>query len=73
MFGLLQVNEVLNISDKEQETINFILILIPCILEYVESNQQNALNSYLFIFLFTIAATCFGKTMPSSGRNYVPF
>jgi hypothetical protein len=27
-------------------------ILIPCILEYVESNQQNALNSILLYFSF---------------------
>jgi hypothetical protein len=30
-----------------------ILILIPCILEYVENNQQNALNSILPYFLFS--------------------
>jgi hypothetical protein len=44
-----------------------ILIITPCILEYVENNQQNALNSILFM----VVRTCFGKTMPSSRSNYV--
>jgi hypothetical protein len=29
-----------------------VLNLIPCILEYVENNQQNALNSILICFSF---------------------
>jgi hypothetical protein len=37
-----------------------ILTLIPCIVEYVENNEQNALNSILLYF-FTMAPTCFGK------------
>jgi hypothetical protein len=43
-----------------------ILILIPCILESVENNQQKVLNSILFM----VARTCFGKTIPSSRSNY---
>jgi hypothetical protein len=40
---------------------------------YVEINQQNSLNYILLYFSFTMAPTCFGKTMPSSGSDYVPF
>jgi hypothetical protein len=40
---------------------------------YVEINQLNALNYILLYFSFTMALTCFGKTMPSSGSDYVPF
>jgi hypothetical protein len=47
-----------------------ILILIPCIINYVEINQINALNYILLYFSFTMASTCFGKTMPSSGSSY---
>jgi hypothetical protein len=50
-----------------------ILILIPCIIDYVEINQLNALNYIFIYFSFTMAATCFGKTILSSGSNYVPF
>jgi hypothetical protein len=40
--------------------ISTILILIPCIIDYVEINLQlNALN-YILLF-FTMAPTCFGK------------
>jgi hypothetical protein len=46
-------------------------ILIPCIIDYVEINQLNALNYILLYFSSTMAPTCFGKTMPSSERNIV--
>jgi hypothetical protein len=41
-------------------------------LAYVEINQLNVLN-YILYFSFTTAPTCFGKTMPSSGSDCVPF
>jgi hypothetical protein len=47
-----------------------ILIFIPCIIDYVEINQSNALNFILPYFSFTMAPTCFGKTMPSSGSHF---
>jgi hypothetical protein len=42
---------------------------------YVEINQLNALNytCILLYFSFTMDPTCFGKTMPSSGSDYIPF
>jgi hypothetical protein len=40
-----------------------ILILIPCIIDYIEINQLNALNYVLLYFSFAMAPTCFGKTM----------
>jgi hypothetical protein len=40
---------------------------------YVDINQLDALNYALLYFSFTMAPTCFGKTMPSSGSDYVPF
>jgi hypothetical protein len=45
------------------------IILIPCIINYVEFNQLNSLNYILLYFSFALAATCFGKTMPPSGRS----
>jgi hypothetical protein len=51
----------------------YILMFIPCIIDYVDINQLNALNYIFLYFSFTMAATCFGKTMPSSGSGYVPF
>jgi hypothetical protein len=48
-------------------------ILIPCIIDYVEINQLNALNYIFLYFSFAMAPTCFGKTMPYSGSDYVPF
>jgi hypothetical protein len=39
----------------------------------VEINQLNALKLYTSLFYFTMASTCFGKTMPSSGSDYFPF
>jgi hypothetical protein len=41
------------------------LILTPCIIDYVEINQINAVNytRVLLYFSFTMARTCFGKTM----------
>jgi hypothetical protein len=36
-------------------------ILIPCIIDYVEINQLNALNYILLYFSFTMAPTFFGK------------
>jgi hypothetical protein len=47
--------------------------LVRDIYDYVEINHLNALNYILLYFSFTMAPTCFGKTMPSSGRDYVPF
>jgi hypothetical protein len=35
----------------------------------VEINQLNALKLYTSLFSFTMAPTCFGKTMPSSGAT----
>jgi hypothetical protein len=49
------------------------LILIPCIIDYVEINQLNALNYMLLYFSFKMVAACFGITMPSSGSENVPF
>jgi hypothetical protein len=40
---------------------------------YVVINQLNALSYILLYFSFTMDPTCFGKTMPSSGSDYVPF
>jgi hypothetical protein len=51
----------------------FFFILIPCIIEYIQINQLNALNYILIYFSYTMADTCFGQTMPSSGSDYVPF
>jgi hypothetical protein len=51
----------------------FFFILILCIIDYVEINLPNALNYTLHYFSFTMAPTCFGKPMPSSGSDYVPF
>jgi hypothetical protein len=39
---------------------------------YLETNQLNALNYIFLYFSFTMAPTCFGKTMSSSGSDYVP-
>jgi hypothetical protein len=50
-----------------------ILILRECIIDHVEINQINSLNYTLIYFSFTMAPTCFGKTVPSSGSDYVPF
>jgi hypothetical protein len=36
-----------------------------------KDRPTNAL-SCTFLLLFTMAATCFGKTMPSSGSDWVP-
>jgi hypothetical protein len=49
------------------------LILIPCIINYIEINQLNALKLYTSLFSFTMAPTCFSKIMPSSGSDYFPF
>jgi hypothetical protein len=43
------------------------------IFTHVEINHLNALNYILLYFSFTMAPACFDKTMPSSGRDYVPF
>jgi hypothetical protein len=40
---------------------------------YVEINQPNALKLYNSLFFLTVAPTCFGKTVPSSGSDYFPF
>jgi hypothetical protein len=48
------------------------LILIPCIIDYIEINQPNALKLCISLFFLTMAPTCFGKTMPSSGSDYFP-
>jgi hypothetical protein len=48
-------------------------ILIPCIIDYAETNQLNALKLYTSLFTYTMAPTCFDKTMPSSGSNYFSF
>jgi hypothetical protein len=45
-------------------------ILIPCIIEYAEIDQEMHWVAYFFIY--TMARTCFGKAMPSSGRDWVP-
>jgi hypothetical protein len=62
------------VYQKEQEStyVNCFLILIPCIIDYVEVKQPNALKLYTFLFYLKIAPTCFGKTMPSSGSGYFP-
>jgi hypothetical protein len=53
---------------------NFIiLILIPCIIDYVETKHLNAPKLYTPLFSFIMAPTCFGKTMSSSGSDYFPF
>jgi hypothetical protein len=49
------------------------VILLKHILFYAETNQLNALKLYTSLFSFTMAPTCFGKTMPSSGSDYFPF
>jgi hypothetical protein len=36
------------------------LFLIPCIIEYAENDQQNALN-YIHILFHVMAPTCFGN------------
>jgi hypothetical protein len=38
----------------------------------VEINQPNALKLHISLFFLTMASTCFGKTMPSSGSDYFP-
>jgi hypothetical protein len=48
-----------------------VAVLLDC--TDVEINQLNALNYILLYSSFTMAPTCFGKTMPSSGSDYVPF
>jgi uncharacterized membrane protein len=48
-------------------------ILIPCIIYYEEINQLIALKIYNSLFSFTMAPTCLGKKMPSSGSKHVPF
>jgi hypothetical protein len=35
-----------------------VLILIPCIIDYIEINKLNALKLYNSLFSFTIAPTC---------------
>jgi hypothetical protein len=52
--------------------LHIFLILIPWIIEYVKINQQNSLN-YILIYFFTMAPSCFSKTMLSSMSDYVPF
>jgi hypothetical protein len=47
-------------------------VLIPCIIDYIEINHLNALN-YIVVYFFTMAPTCFGKTVLSSGSDYIPF
>jgi hypothetical protein len=45
-------------------------------LEYIENNQQNALNSillYFTFFSFYDGSYMIRETMPSLGSNYVPF
>jgi hypothetical protein len=37
----------------------------------IKDRPTNAL-SCMFLLLVTMAATCFGKTMPSSGSDWVP-
>jgi hypothetical protein len=66
---LQHASKLLAVSEKR----DLILILIPCIIEYVEMNELNALNCILLYFSFTMAPTCFGKTMPSSGSDCVSF
>jgi hypothetical protein len=51
----------------------YFFILMPCIIDYVEINQLNAPNYILLYFPFALVPTCFGKTMPSSGSDYVHF
>jgi hypothetical protein len=41
--------------------------------KYGEISQLNALNYILLYFSFMMAPTCFSKTMPSSGSDYIPF
>jgi hypothetical protein len=43
------------------------LILIPCIIEYVEIDQQ--MHWAVYFFIYTMAPTCLGKTVPSSGSG----
>jgi hypothetical protein len=47
-------------------------IFVPCIIDYVEINQPNALKLYISLFFLTMAPTCFGKVMPSSGSDFFP-
>jgi hypothetical protein len=61
--------EKFNSSWASQEIPHF-FILIPCIMDYVEINQPNELKLYSSLFFLTMAPTCFGRTMPSSGSDY---
>jgi hypothetical protein len=36
-----------------------------------EINQLNAPKLYTSLFTYTMAPTCFGKTMPFSGSDYI--
>jgi hypothetical protein len=70
VFLLLTRSLILAISDIY---LIFLFILTLRIVDYVEINQLNALNYILLCFSFTMAPTCFGKTMRSSGSDCVPF
>jgi hypothetical protein len=55
------------ISDQRENplcnTKNAVLILIPCMIEYVEIDQQ--MHWVVHFFIYTMAPTCFGLAMPS--------
>jgi hypothetical protein len=62
MFSLVSGNCILM---KDWYKVFFVLIL--CTIDHIVINQPNALNYILRYFSFTMAPTCFSKTLPSSG------
>jgi hypothetical protein len=45
-------------KETRNEDFPFFLILTPCFLEYVENNQQNALNSiFLYFYFYDVSYT----------------
>jgi hypothetical protein len=66
-----KLNKPSSHSNRSNNT-DLFFILTPCISDYVEINQPNALKLYISLFFLTMAPTCFGKTMPSSGSDSFP-
>jgi hypothetical protein len=50
-----------------------ILILTPCIIDYIEISQPSALKLYLSLFFLTMAPTCFGHPQGAhTGKQLLP-